>query len=169
MNSKGGPIGVFDSGYGGLTILENFRKTLPGYDYLYLGDNARAPYGNRSFDLVYEFTRQAVMKLKAGVTDVEIKRLSVIDSVSPKYFKENFTEQDDLEEALYLKDTPCKYLSDKKCRIYGDRPAVCKSYPHTHLNDFNSRTLEIIANTAICPIVFNLFELLKRELGFRNR
>jgi len=109
------------------------------------------------------------MKLKAGVTDVEIKRLSVIDSVSPKYFKENFTEQDDLEEALYLKDTPCKYLSDKKCRIYGDRPAVCKSYPHTHLNDFNSRTLEIIANTAICPIVFNLFELLKRELGFRNR
>jgi len=63
MNSKGGPIGVFDSGYGGLTILENFRKTLPGYDYLYLGDNARAPYGNRSFDLVYEFTRQAVMYL----------------------------------------------------------------------------------------------------------
>ncbi|MDP4278321.1 MAG: glutamate racemase [Bacteroidota bacterium] len=63
MNSKEGPIGVFDSGYGGLTILENFRKTLPGYDYLYLGDNARAPYGNRSFDLVYEFTRQAVMYL----------------------------------------------------------------------------------------------------------
>jgi glutamate racemase len=55
-----GPIGVFDSGYGGLTILEEFRKTMPGYDYLYLGDNARAPYGNRSFDMVYEFTRQAV-------------------------------------------------------------------------------------------------------------
>lgn len=58
-----GPIGVFDSGYGGLTILEEFRKRLPQYDYLYLGDNARAPYGNRSFDMVYEFTRQAVMYL----------------------------------------------------------------------------------------------------------
>ena len=55
-----GPIGVFDSGYGGLTILEGIRKLLPQYDYLYLGDNARTPYGPRSFDVVYEFTRQAV-------------------------------------------------------------------------------------------------------------
>jgi glutamate racemase len=63
MNSQPGPIGVFDSGYGGLTILEEFRKKLPAYDYLYMGDNARAPYGNRSFDMVYEFTRQAVRYL----------------------------------------------------------------------------------------------------------
>ena len=63
MKSTIGPIGVFDSGYGGLTILEDFRKRLPEYDYLYLGDNARAPYGNRSFDMVYEFTRQAVLYL----------------------------------------------------------------------------------------------------------
>lgn len=61
--NQSGPIGVFDSGYGGLTILEEFRKKLPKYDYLYLGDNARAPYGNRSFDLVYEFTLQAVRYL----------------------------------------------------------------------------------------------------------
>ncbi len=58
-----GPIGVFDSGYGGLTILHEFRKQLPRYDYIYLGDNARAPYGSRSFDVVYEFTLQAVTKL----------------------------------------------------------------------------------------------------------
>jgi len=63
MSDNIGPIGVFDSGYGGLTILENIRKALPSYDYLYFGDNARAPYGNRSFDLVYEFTRQAVLYL----------------------------------------------------------------------------------------------------------
>ncbi len=56
-------IGVFDSGYGGLTILKQLRETLPEYDFIYLGDNARAPYGPRSFDVVYEFTRQAVMKL----------------------------------------------------------------------------------------------------------
>ncbi len=58
-----GPIGIFDSGYGGLTILHGIRRLLPQYDYLYLGDNARAPYGTRSFDVVYEFTRQSVMKL----------------------------------------------------------------------------------------------------------
>ena len=58
-----GPIGVFDSGYGGLTILSDIRKRLPQYDYLYLGDNARAPYGTRSFDVVYEYTLQAVREL----------------------------------------------------------------------------------------------------------
>lgn len=58
-----GPIGIFDSGYGGLTILHAIRSMLPQYDYLYLGDNARAPYGSRSYDVVYEFTRQAVSKL----------------------------------------------------------------------------------------------------------
>ena len=58
-----GPIGVFDSGYGGLTILDKIRELLPEYDYIYLGDNARAPYGTRSFEVVYEFTRQAVNKL----------------------------------------------------------------------------------------------------------
>lgn len=59
------PIGVFDSGYGGLTILKEIRNTLPQYDYIYLGDNARAPYGTRSFDVVYEFTLQAVEHLFA--------------------------------------------------------------------------------------------------------
>lgn len=54
------PIGIFDSGYGGLTILEQIREHLPEYDYLYLGDNARSPYGSRSFEVVYEFTLQAV-------------------------------------------------------------------------------------------------------------
>lgn len=58
-----GPIGVFDSGYGGLTILSRIRELLPQYDYLYLGDNARAPYGPHSFEIVYEFTRQAVTAL----------------------------------------------------------------------------------------------------------
>lgn len=60
LSAVPGPVGVFDSGYGGLTILRQIRSLMPQYDYLYLGDNARAPYGTRSFDVVYEFTRQAV-------------------------------------------------------------------------------------------------------------
>lgn len=63
FSSNPGPIGVFDSGYGGLTILHGTRQRLPEYDFMYLGDNARAPYGSRSFEVVYQFTRQAVLKL----------------------------------------------------------------------------------------------------------
>lgn len=59
------PIGIFDSGYGGLTVLKEIVKELPEYDYLYLGDNARAPYGSRSFETVYEYTLQAVKYLFA--------------------------------------------------------------------------------------------------------
>lgn len=58
-----GPIGVFDSGYGGLTILEKIRQRLPDYDYLYLGDNARTPYGTRSFEIVYKYTLECVIRL----------------------------------------------------------------------------------------------------------
>ncbi|HEY8733718.1 MAG TPA: glutamate racemase [Puia sp.] len=54
------PIGVFDSGYGGLTVLKSIVKKLPSYDFIYLGDNARAPYGNRSFETVYQYTRECV-------------------------------------------------------------------------------------------------------------
>jgi len=55
-----GPIGIFDSGYGGLTILEKIRAELPEYDYIYLGDNARTPYGTRSFEVVYKYTLECV-------------------------------------------------------------------------------------------------------------
>lgn len=62
-NLESGAIGVFDSGYGGLTILSEIQSLLPQYNYIYLGDNSRAPYGSRSFDIVYEFTKQAVFAL----------------------------------------------------------------------------------------------------------
>ena len=63
LSPLSGPIGIFDSGYGGLTILSKIREVLPQFDYIYLGDNARAPYGSRSFDVVYQFTLQAVHQL----------------------------------------------------------------------------------------------------------
>ena len=63
LSKEPGPIGIFDSGYGGLTIFDKIREIMPEYDYIYLGDNARAPYGPRSFEVVYRFTRQAVLKL----------------------------------------------------------------------------------------------------------
>ena len=66
FSSVPGPIGIFDSGYGGLTIFDKIRAAMPGYDYIYLGDNARSPYGTRSFEVVYRFTKQAVETLFNG-------------------------------------------------------------------------------------------------------
>ena len=63
LSNLPGKIGIFDSGYGGLTIFREIQALMPQYDYIYLGDNARAPYGVRSFEVVYEFTRQAVLTL----------------------------------------------------------------------------------------------------------
>ena len=63
LNKKDCPIGFFDSGFGGLTILKEVVKIMPEYDYVYLGDNARAPYGSRSFESVYEYTLECVKKL----------------------------------------------------------------------------------------------------------
>jgi len=62
MSNKG-PIGIFDSGYGGLTVFKEIHEKLPQYEYIYLGDNARVPYGTRSFETVYEFTKECVFKL----------------------------------------------------------------------------------------------------------
>jgi glutamate racemase len=63
MLQRKGPIGIFDSGYGGLTVFKEIMKVLPGYDYIYLGDNARVPYGNRSYETVYRYTWECVQKL----------------------------------------------------------------------------------------------------------
>ena len=63
LPQNSGPIGIFDSGYGGLTILKHILAAMPEYDFMYLGDNARTPYGTRSFQVVYEFTLQCVTKL----------------------------------------------------------------------------------------------------------
>lgn len=63
LSTTDGPIGIFDSGYGGLTILEEIRRIMPEYDYIYLGDNARTPYGTRSFDVVYQYTLECVTQL----------------------------------------------------------------------------------------------------------
>ena len=63
VSPRSSPIGIFDSGYGGLTVLRDIVRELPQYDYIYLGDNARAPYGPRSFETIYEYTLECVQAL----------------------------------------------------------------------------------------------------------
>ena len=100
------------------------------------------------------------------LSDSEIERLSKMENLTSAEFCARFVEKDKYDNLLYLKDTPCKYLKDNSCVIYLERPEDCKSYPHTNLTGFISRTLGMIDNYGICPIVFNLFEELKKELKY---
>ena len=104
--------------------------------------------------------------LRPLVSVEEIKKLSQIDGISTTEFTEKHTKKEAFDNDRYLKATPCKYLKDKKCSIYTDRPEDCRSYPHTHKAGFTRRSLGLIQNYSICPIVFNLFEQLKQELNF---
>ena len=90
-------IGVFDSGYGGLTILGDIRKALPEYDYIYLGDNARTPYGSRSFEVVYDYTRQCVeYLLKSGcklvILACNTASAKALRTIQQKYLPYNFPD-----------------------------------------------------------------------------
>lgn len=97
MDSYKAPIGFFDSGYGGLTVLEEVQKLLPEYDYLYLGDNARAPYGTRSFEVVFEYTWECVQLLFAKGCDLVILACNTASAKALRKIQQE-----------YLKDFPGK-------------------------------------------------------------
>ncbi|MCK5101866.1 MAG: YkgJ family cysteine cluster protein, partial [Cyclobacteriaceae bacterium] len=71
------------------------------------------------------------------------------------------------KDKFYLNEKPCQFLKDKKCTIYALRPEECNSYPYLHKDDFISRLFGVIENYEICPIVYNVYELLKRRLNFK--
>lgn len=89
QKNKQGKIGVFDSGYGGLTILKEIRKQLPVYDYLYLGDNARAPYGTRSFDVVYQYTLECVEYLFAQGCEIIVLACNTASAKALRSIQQN--------------------------------------------------------------------------------
>lgn len=90
-----GPIGIFDSGYGGLTILSEIKDLMPEYDYLYLGDNARTPYGNRSNELIYKFTLQAVKWLFSQGCHLVIIACNTASAIALRSIQQNYLPQID--------------------------------------------------------------------------
>ncbi len=99
-NSVAGPIGVFDSGYGGLTVLEKIRAVMPTYDYIYLGYNARTPYGSRSFEVVYEYTLQAVRRLFAMGAHLVILACNTASAKALRSIQQNDLAQIDPERRV---------------------------------------------------------------------
>lgn len=100
MVDKDKKIGVFDSGYGGLTILSEFHKMLPEYEYIYLGDNARAPYGDKSFDVVYQHTLQAVKKLFELNCDLIILACNTASAKALRTIQQRDLNQNDKQRVL---------------------------------------------------------------------
>lgn len=80
-----------------------------------------------------------------------------------------FVEPKNIEDFKYLMSFPCKNLDGKKCKVYSERPEECREYPYMHRNKYVERTHEILQNYEVCPIVFNVFELLKEELVWINK
>ncbi len=94
------PIGVFDSGYGGLTVLKEIIEKLPQYDYIYLGDNARAPYGSRSFDTVYEYTLQCVKWFFEQGCSLVILACNTASAKALRTIQQNYLPMTDAEKRV---------------------------------------------------------------------
>ncbi len=105
--------------------------------------------------------------LKPCVSESEINRLAQIKNISTGEFMSQFVETDSFDGVKFLNDAPCIFLNDKSCSVYPDRPKDCRSYPHTHKHGFTTRTIGMIQNYSVCPIVYNVLERLKQALKYR--
>lgn len=101
------------------------------------------------------------------VSGEDVDRLAKRLLITPEAFEAEYTCEVE-EGVLALEAQPCRFLEDKRCTVYSDRPEVCRSYPHLHKPGFVFRLTSVISNCAVCPIVFNVFERLKDELRWRR-
>jgi len=100
------------------------------------------------------------------VSNKDIKRITRYLNLSEDEFEKEYTEIDNEGDRLF-KNLPCRFLLNKRCSIYPYRPFECRSYPHLHKKDFTYRLFGVIENYSVCPIVFNVYEDLKLQLGFK--
>ena len=104
-------IGIFDSGFGGLTILKEIKSRMPEYSYVYLGDNARAPYGTRSFDTIYKYTLQAVEKLFSLDCHLVIVACNTASAKALRTIQENDLPQIDDDKRVLGIIRPCTEIA----------------------------------------------------------
>ena len=107
--------------------------------------------------------------LQIVVDDKDIQRLAQRLKMTTQQFAKQYVETDQYQ-TQYLKSTPCSFLGeDNRCSVYEDRPQACRDFPYLHAEGFRQRTFMMIDNTAVCPIVFNVWQQLKERLKFRRR
>jgi glutamate racemase len=153
-------IGVFDSGFGGLTIYKDIEKSLPQYDYIYLGDNARAPYGNRSQEVIYEYARQAVDFLFAQGCDLVILACNTtsaeaLPKLQKEYLPKKFPGKNVLGVIRPLVEEAAKATKKKVIAVMGTRSTVeSKSY----VRELQNQDRKIKAYQQACPLLVPLIE-----------
>jgi Fe-S-cluster containining protein len=99
----------------------------------------------------------------------EIERLARHMGISAEEFESRHVAEDNDYGEKFMPETPCPFLGGTVCTIYEDRPTVCRDFPHLHKEGFRSRLFGVVDNCAICPIVFNVLEELKRRTNWRPR
>ena len=104
--------------------------------------------------------------LQPQILPKDLKALTLATNKTKADFKKEYIILDE-DSDMRFKSSPCPFLENKKCTVYDQRPTDCKSYPHLQKMDFTTRLLGVIDNYSICPIVFNVFEDLKKDLKFR--
>lgn len=173
--SKLHPIGIFDSGYGGLTILSEIRKKLPQYDYLYLGDNARAPYGTRSFDVVYKFTLQCVKYLFAQGCSLVILACNTASAKALRTIQQNdLPNIDPTKRVLGVIRPTVEVLDELTCTkqvgVFGTvGTVISESYPIEIKKIFPQINTHSVACPMWVPLIENNEHLSKGADYFVNK
>lgn len=98
----------------------------------------------------------------------DVQRLARYLNLSATDFRTQYLQKDDEEQDEVFKVMPCPFLQENRCTVYLFRPDDCRSYPHLHKRDFVFRVSQAVSNYSVCPIVFNVFEMLKQELWHRG-
>jgi len=145
----------------------NFRMFLKGEDSKKLDKIVHPLEQEISSQIDCKECANCCKKLHPALTNEELKVLSGIKNMSVNAFKLKYVEKDPYDQKLYLKHTSCIFLKDKVCSVYEQRPEPCRSYPNIHKSAFSSRSMVMMENYGICPIVFNVIERLKLELNYR--
>lgn len=155
------PIGIFDSGYGGLTVLREIKNRLPQYDFIYLGDNARTPYGSRSFETVYEYTLESVKWLFSKGCPLIVLACNTASAKALRTIQQKYLPQSDAEKRVLGVIRPTaeiigNYSKSKKIGILGTKGTVkSDSYPIEIKKFFPSATVFQHACPMWVPLVEN--------------
>jgi glutamate racemase len=151
-------IGIFDSGYGGLTILNHIRQRLPQYDYLYLGDNARAPYGTRSFDVIYEYTLQAVNYLYRQGCDLIILACNTASAKALRTIQQNDIDPNKLRVLGVIRPTVEVVPARTRTNHIGVLATPGTVASESYVIELQKQNPELVITQQACPMWVPLIE-----------
>ena len=151
-------IGIFDSGYGGLTIFNHIRQRLPEYDYLYLGDNARAPYGTRSFDVIYEYTLQAVNYLHEQGCSLIILACNTASAKALRTIQQNDINPDELRVLGVIRPTVEVVPTRTRTNHIGVLATPGTVASESYIIELQKQKADLVITQQACPMWVPLIE-----------